>query len=88
MDYVSFAKLRFGDFELDTAAFELRRQGRRMRLERIPMDLLHLLVERRGSVVTRDEIVERLWGKHVFVDTGEQYQCRHPKDPAGAQGYP
>ena len=69
MDDVGFARLRFGDFELDTAAYELRRQGRRVRLERIPMDLLLLLVERRGSVVTRDEIVERLWGKDVFVDT-------------------
>src|SRR6266699_4136851 len=69
MDDVGFARLRFGDFELDTAAYELRRQGRRMRLERIPMDLLQLLVERRGSVVTRDEIVERLWGKDIFVDT-------------------
>ncbi len=69
MDDVGFARLRFGDFELDTAAYELRRQGRRVRLERIPMDLLLLLVERRGSVVTRDEIVERLWGKDIFVDT-------------------
>jgi TolB-like protein/Tfp pilus assembly protein PilF len=66
---VSATKLLFGDFELDTAACELRRQGRRIRLERIPMDLLLLLVERRGSVVTRDEIVDRLWGKDIFVDT-------------------
>jgi TolB-like protein/Flp pilus assembly protein TadD len=63
------AKLRFGDFELDTGAYELRREGRRIRLERIPMDLLLLLVERCGSVVTRDEIIDRLWGKDVFVDT-------------------
>jgi TolB-like protein/DNA-binding winged helix-turn-helix (wHTH) protein/Tfp pilus assembly protein PilF len=60
--------LRFGDFELDVAAYELRRNGRAVRLERHPMDLLLLLVERRSDLVSRAEIVERLWGKDVFVD--------------------
>jgi TolB-like protein/DNA-binding winged helix-turn-helix (wHTH) protein/Flp pilus assembly protein TadD len=59
---------RFGDFELDAAAYELRRNGRAVRLERHPMDLLLLLVERRNTLVSRAEIVERLWGKDVFVD--------------------
>jgi DNA-binding winged helix-turn-helix (wHTH) protein len=57
-----------------SASFELRRQGRaqknqRIYLERIPMELLILLLERQGAVVTRQEIVDRLWGKDVFVDT-------------------
>src|SRR5262245_55275317 len=60
--------LRFGDFELDVAAYELRGSGRPIRLERQPMDLLIVLVERRGQLVSRDEIVDRLWGKDVFVD--------------------
>ena len=60
--------LRFGDFELDVAAYELRRNGRAVRLERHPMDLLLLLVERRNDLVSRAEIVELLWGKDVFVD--------------------
>jgi TolB-like protein/DNA-binding winged helix-turn-helix (wHTH) protein/Flp pilus assembly protein TadD len=60
--------LRFGDFVLDLAAYELRDKGRAVRLERQPMDLLILLVERRGQLVTRAEIVERLWGPDVFVD--------------------
>lgn len=60
--------LRFGDFVLDVAAYELRRQGRRIRLERQPMDLLILLVERRPDLVTRSEIADRLWGRDVFVD--------------------
>jgi TolB-like protein/DNA-binding winged helix-turn-helix (wHTH) protein/Flp pilus assembly protein TadD len=60
--------LRFEQFELDLAAYELRRQGRPVRLERLPMDLLVMLVERRGDLVTRAEIVDRLWGKDVFVD--------------------
>ena len=60
---------KFGDVELDPSRFELRRNGRALKLERIPMELLILLVEKEGSVVTRQEIVDRLWGKDVFVDT-------------------
>jgi TolB-like protein/DNA-binding winged helix-turn-helix (wHTH) protein len=60
--------LRFGEFELNLAAYELRRAGRTVRLERLPMNLLVMLVERRGALVTRAEIVDRLWGKDVFVD--------------------
>ena len=60
---------KFGEFELDSARYELRRNGRRLKLERIPMDLLILLIEKDGCVVTRQEIIERLWGKDVFVDT-------------------
>ena len=59
---------RFSDFELDVAAYQLRRQGRVVRLERQPMDVLILLVERRRQLVSRADIVERLWGKDVFVD--------------------
>lgn len=59
---------RFGDFELDTGAYELRRNGRAVRIERQPMDLLLLLVERRGQLVTRSDIIDRLWQKDVFVD--------------------
>jgi len=60
---------KFGDFELDPSRFELRRNGRVQKLERIPMELLILLAEKEGKVATRQEIVERLWGKEVFVDT-------------------
>jgi TolB-like protein/DNA-binding winged helix-turn-helix (wHTH) protein/Flp pilus assembly protein TadD len=61
-------RLRFGDFELDVAGYELRGSGRPIRLERQPMDLLIMLVERRGQLVSREDIVDRLWGKDVFVD--------------------
>jgi TolB-like protein/DNA-binding winged helix-turn-helix (wHTH) protein/Flp pilus assembly protein TadD len=59
---------RFRDFELDVAAYELRRQGRPVKLGRQPMDLLILLVGSRRQLVSRSDIVERLWGKDVFVD--------------------
>src|SRR5579864_6660369 len=61
-------RLQFEDFELDLNAYELRRKGTSVRLERQPMDLLILLVERRGQLVSREDIVERLWGPGVFVD--------------------
>lgn len=58
----------FADFELDVAAYTLRRRGQPIRIERRPMDLLILLVERRRQLVLRGDIVERLWGQGVFVD--------------------
>jgi TolB-like protein/tetratricopeptide (TPR) repeat protein len=61
-------RLRFGDFELDVAACELTRRGRTVMLERIPMELLLLMLERRDELVTREEIAGRLWGNEVFLD--------------------
>jgi pimeloyl-ACP methyl ester carboxylesterase/DNA-binding winged helix-turn-helix (wHTH) protein len=59
----------FGEFELDRNLYELRCNGRPMKLERIPLDLLFLLVERRDHLVTREDILERIWGKGVFLDS-------------------
>ena len=64
----SHVTFRFGGFELDTTAYELRRKGRRIRLARQPMDLLVLMLERPGALVSRDEIRKRLWSEDVFVD--------------------
>ena len=61
--------LQFADFELDCGRFELRRNGRPIRVERKPMELLILLASRGGQLVTRAEIAERLWSSEVFVDT-------------------
>ena len=61
--------LRFDDFVLNRGAYELRRRDVVVPLQRIPLELLCLLVERRGKVVTREEIHERVWGKGVFVDS-------------------
>ncbi len=66
---MSLASRKFGEFELDCARYELRRNGRVLKIERIPMELLILLAEKDGHVVSRQEIIERLWGKDVFVDT-------------------
>jgi DNA-binding winged helix-turn-helix (wHTH) protein len=60
--------IRFEDFELDPSSFELRRAGHLVKLERIPLQLLFLLAENRQRLVTREEIIEAIWGKNVFVD--------------------
>lgn len=61
--------VHFGKFELDLRKYELRRSGQAVKLERIPMELLILLVQSRGTLVTRETIVEHLWGKDVFLET-------------------
>jgi len=59
---------RFGEFELDVAAYTLRRAGQRIKLEKIPMEVLVLLVQQAGILVNRTEIRAALWGSDVFVD--------------------
>jgi TolB-like protein/DNA-binding winged helix-turn-helix (wHTH) protein len=66
---VPFGVARFGEFELDSGRYELRRGDCVVKLEKIPMELLTLLVESDGQLVTRDQIIERIWGKDVFLDT-------------------
>src|ERR1700689_5422874 len=62
--------VRFGeDFDFDFSACTLRRSGRVLKLERIPAEVLAILIERRGQIVRREHIVERIWGKDVFLDT-------------------
>jgi len=58
----------FGEFELDVAAYALRRRGQRVKLEKIPMELLVLLVRKAGILITRSEVQAALWRSDVFVD--------------------
>jgi DNA-binding winged helix-turn-helix (wHTH) protein/TolB-like protein/tetratricopeptide (TPR) repeat protein len=57
------------EIELDLGRYELRRQGRRVKLEKKPMELLIFLVGRREQLVSRSEIVAKLWRSDLFVDT-------------------
>ena len=59
---------RFGDFTLDLRAAELRRGGRKIRLQEQPFQILALLLARPGDLVTREEIQRRLWPADTFVD--------------------
>src|SRR5712692_255965 len=62
--------IKFGDdFELNLRSYELHRAGRSLKLERIPTEILLLLLEHRGRLVSREQIVERIWGTGVFLDT-------------------
>jgi DNA-binding winged helix-turn-helix (wHTH) protein len=65
---LSDKRVRFDDFELDYARFQLCRRGRPVRLEGLPLQLLMFLVEKRGQLVTREQISAELWSKDVFVD--------------------
>jgi len=58
-----------GEIELDLGRYELRRQGRRVKLEKKPMDLLIFLVSRREQLISRQEIVTKLWRSDLFIDT-------------------
>ncbi len=60
--------MRFGVFEADLAAGELRKNGTRIRLQEQPFQLLTLLLERPGEMVAREELRKRLWPEDTFVD--------------------
>lgn len=68
LGFFTAQEFHFGDFTLDRSRYLLQRGADQLRLEKLPMELLILLVERRGDLVSRDEIAERLWGKDVFLD--------------------
>jgi cholera toxin transcriptional activator len=59
---------RFGVFELDLAAAELRKSGAKLRLQEQPFQVLALLLDRAGDVVTREELRQKLWPADTFVD--------------------
>jgi TolB-like protein/DNA-binding winged helix-turn-helix (wHTH) protein len=61
--------LKFENLELDLGSYQLRRDGSVLKLEKIPMELLILLASKPGQLVSREEIIDRLWGKDVFVDS-------------------
>jgi hypothetical protein len=61
-------RFRFGSFELDARAGELRKGDRRIRLQEQPFQILLMLLERPGDVVTREEICRRLWPDGTVVE--------------------
>jgi DNA-binding winged helix-turn-helix (wHTH) protein/tetratricopeptide (TPR) repeat protein len=58
-----------GELELDLGRYELRRRGRRVKLAKKPMELLIFLVARRQQLVSRQDIVTKLWRSDLFIDT-------------------
>ena len=58
-----------GEVEVDLGRYELRRSGQRVKLEKKPMELLIFLLARREQMVSREEIVKKLWRSDLFIDT-------------------
>src|SRR3569833_583547 len=61
-------RVAFDRFEVDLRSGELRKEGRKLRLPGQPFQLLALLIENAGEVVTREEVSRTLWHKDTFVD--------------------
>ena len=62
---------RFGGFEVDPRSRELCREGIRIRMQHQPLEVLLLLLVRKGEVVTREELKDRLWPAGTFVDADD-----------------
>jgi DNA-binding winged helix-turn-helix (wHTH) protein/tetratricopeptide (TPR) repeat protein len=63
------SKQSTGEVEVDLGRYELRRSGRRIKIEKKPMDLLIFLLERREQMVCREDIIKKLWRSDLFIDT-------------------
>ena len=63
------SKQSSGEVEVDLGRYELRRSGRRIKIENKPMDLLIFLLERREQMVCRQDIVKKLWRSDLFIDS-------------------
>src|SRR5215467_16306237 len=76
------AKTGFGPFEADLRSGELRKHGVRLKLQEQPFQVLALLLEHAGEVVTREELRQRLWPAETFVDfdTGLNRAVRKLRD--------
>src|SRR5580692_7475056 len=61
-------RLRFGVFDVDVRAGELRKHGLRVRLQEQPIQILAMLLEHADEVVTREELQKKLWPEDTFVD--------------------
>jgi DNA-binding winged helix-turn-helix (wHTH) protein len=60
--------LRFGNFEVDLRAGQLRKQGKRIKLQEQPFQVLSILLQRPNDVVTREELRSQIWQQDTFVD--------------------
>ena len=66
------AVVHFGEFELDAAAGQLYRNGAKLRLQEQPSQILQILLQRPGEVVTREELLQEIRPSDTFVDFGSR----------------
>ena len=80
-------RAKFGTFTLDVTSGELRKHGTKLRLGEQPFQILSLLLERRGELVSREELLKRLWPSDTFVDFdhGLNSAIRRLRDALGDQ---
>ena len=85
MPSYEFRVVRFSVFEVDLRAGELRRNGIKVKLQNQPFQILAMLLERRGEIVTREELQSRLWSADTFVDfdNGLNSAIRRLRDALG-----
>src|SRR5438552_19068618 len=77
--------IRFGTFELDVGAGELRKQGVKIKLQEQPVRILELLLAHPGQLVTREELRSRLWPSDTYVDfdRGLNQAINRLREPVG-----
>ena len=68
LEVPSSSVVRFGTFEVDLSAGELRKQGQRIKLQDQPFQVLTVLLQRPGNVITREELRAQIWAQDTFVD--------------------
>ncbi|MFN4089435.1 MAG: winged helix-turn-helix domain-containing tetratricopeptide repeat protein [Alphaproteobacteria bacterium] len=78
--------LQFAECTLDPATYELRRRGRIVRVEPQVFELLVLLVDNRHRVVTRDELIERVWGGRIVSDAALSSRIKAARQAIGDDG--
>ncbi|HSM19612.1 MAG TPA: transcriptional regulator, partial [Hyphomicrobiales bacterium] len=78
--------IRFDDFELDIGAAELRCKGEALPVEPQVFDLIRLLVENAGRVVSRDDIIEHVWGGRIVSDTAISTRINAARRALGDDG--
>ena len=71
---------RFGEFELDNSG-ELRSGGRKVKLQTQPSQILRILIERPGEIVTREELRQKIWPSDTFVDFKQGIKVRLQEQP-------
>ena len=78
--------LRFGDCELDLARVVLRREGHEVRIEPQVFDLLSLLIERRGAVVRKEELLDQVWGDRFVSESALTTRIKSVRQAVGDDG--
>lgn len=81
-----FGVIRFGGFELDVAAFELRRDGEPVDVEPQVFDVLHYLASRSGELVTKEQLLDDVWGDRFVSDSSLSSRIKSARAAVGDDG--